>query len=128
MLNGTLLAEIDGILRDLNTQGGFSVSVLTGEHGLPLSSAVASGEDPDAQAAVVAMLEKASARVEDRLGMRGTAEVTMRDALGRCLVCRPFSASGKEYVLSVMVPEKRRSYRQVTNRALRALVRTLGTL
>jgi predicted regulator of Ras-like GTPase activity (Roadblock/LC7/MglB family) len=128
MLDGTLLAEIGAILRDLNARGGFSLSVLTNEHGLTLSSAVEPGEAPEAQAAVSAMLERASARVEDRLGMSSAAELTMRDDQGRCLVCRPFNASGKQFVLSVMIPDKRRSYRRATNRALRALARALGGL
>ncbi len=109
------------VLSEMNELGGFSLSVLTDLQGFPIASAASAGQAPDAQAAVVALVQKTAAQVRDRLGMAAADEVTLFDSAGRRLVCRPFSVGDYGLILAVMIPDRRKRYRLLTNRAIRAL-------
>lgn len=122
------MGELVQILREMNERGGFLVAVPTDRQGLPIASASAAGQDAEAQAAVVSLVEKTACQVQEQLGMTRTDEVSMFDASGRRLVCRPFVAGDHGYVLAVMVPDRRRSYRLLTNRAVSALQLALSSL
>jgi predicted regulator of Ras-like GTPase activity (Roadblock/LC7/MglB family) len=122
------LGELGRLLHELNAQGGFLVSVLTDQAGLPIASAGAAGQVAEAQAAVVALVEKTAGHVRQQLGMAKTDEVSLFETGGRRLVCRPFEAGNHGYVLAVMVPDRRSPYRLLTNRTVKTLRQMLSSL
>jgi predicted regulator of Ras-like GTPase activity (Roadblock/LC7/MglB family) len=113
--------RLAAVLEDMNEQGGFLISLLTDQQGFPIASAAAPGQDPQSQAAVVALIQKTAARVQTELGMTQTDEISLFDAAGRRLVCRPFNIRGHDLILAVLVPDKNQSYRRLTNNAVTAI-------
>ena len=59
----TTTQALSQLLEKLNQAGGFSISVLTDHHGLPLASAASEGFDPEVQSAVVAQIQKTITQV-----------------------------------------------------------------
>ncbi|MCB0164340.1 MAG: roadblock/LC7 domain-containing protein [Anaerolineae bacterium] len=115
--------ELARLLGVMNEEGGFPIAVLTDRHGFPIASAAAPDQNPDIQSAVVALIQKTASQVSNQLGMARTDEISLYDAEGRQLVCRPFEAKGHEMILAVLVPNKQQSYRRLTNRAVTAIQR-----
>lgn len=113
--------ELAELLADMNFQGNFLIAVVTDRHGFPIASAAASDQDPDIQAAVVALIQKTATQVQHQLGMAQTDEITLHDSNGRRLVCRPFSANGHDMILAVVITDKNQSYRHLTNQTVRAI-------
>lgn len=113
--------EISRLLMEMNQKGAFQVSVLTDREGFPLAWASRNGENPEIQAAVVALAQKTAGQVRTHLGMGVMDEISMLDEAGQHLICRPFTISGREFILAVLVPDKRRPYRKLTNQAVRAI-------
>lgn len=109
------------LLRTLNEDGGFSISVLSDQQGFPLASATEPGQDPDLQAAVVALIQKSAVQATNQLGMAETDEISLYSAGGRRLVCRLFTANEHRLILAVQIPDKTQSYRRLTNRAIAAI-------
>lgn len=116
--------RLAGILHDLNSQGGFPISVLTDRDGLLLASACTPDWDSEKQAAVVAVIQRAAQQTEG-VEMGRADEVTVRDDLGRRLVCRPFAVVDRVLILGVLAANGR-AYRRATNEAVRAIRRTWG--
>ncbi len=116
--NNVNLADL---LRTLNQDGGFSISVLSDQQGFPLASATDPGQDPDLQAAVVALIQKSAVQATNQLGMAETDEISLYSAGGRRLVCRLFTANEHRLILAVQIPDKTQSYRRLTNRAIAAI-------
>ena len=114
----TGLIKLATLLADMN---GFPIAVLTDEHGFPIASAASAGQNPQSQAAVVALLQKTIVQVGDQLGMSQTDEFSLYDTSGQRLVCRPFSVNGYDMILTIVVPDKRQSYRRLTNNVLEAV-------
>lgn len=112
-------AEISELLQIINNAGGFPITILTDRHGFPIASAAAPSQDPEKQAAVVALVQKTASQVTDQLGMAQTDEISIFDKEGQKLVCRPFDANGHNLILAVVVPNKDQSYRRLTNKAVR---------
>lgn len=112
-------ARLSELLADMNDKGSFSISILTDQHGFPLAAASAPGEDPDTQAAVVALVRKTAAQAQHQLGMAQTDEISLFDASGQRLVCRPFNANGYDMILAVRIPDRNQTYRRLTNRLIR---------
>lgn len=115
--------ELSQLLADMNKQGGFPIAVLTDRHGFPIASAAAPGENPDMQSAVVALIQKTATQVREQLGMAQTDEISVYDTGGRRLVCRPFNLNGHDLILAVLVPDKHKSYRRLTNKTVSAIHR-----
>lgn len=115
--------EFAKLLDTMNKEGGFPIAVLTDRHGFPIASAAAPDQDPDIQSAVVALIQKTAAQASNQLGMAQTDEISLHDAKGQRLVCRPFEAKGYEMILAVLVPNKHQSYRRLTNQAVNAIRR-----
>lgn len=109
------------LLHTLNQDGGFSISVLSDQQGFPLASAMESGQDPDLQAAVVALVQKSAVQATNQLGMAQTDEISLYSAGGQRLVCRLFMANEHSLILAVQIPDKAKSYRRLTNRAISAI-------
>ena len=116
--------KLTQVLTDMNAAGGFPIAVLTDRDGLPIASATAQGEDTDRQSAIVALVQRTAVQVEERLGMAQTDEICLFDAEGKRLVCRPFEISGYKMILAVLVPDKEKKYRRLTNQALAAIRQT----
>ncbi len=114
-------AELSQLLADMNERGGFPVSVLTDRNGFTIAAAAVPGQDPHMQAAAVALMQKTSAQVRDQLSMAQTDEVSVHDATGKRLVCRPFRAGSHDMILAVLVPDKQKSYRRLTNMTVDAI-------
>ena len=115
--------EIARLLEEMNQKGGYPISVLTDRQGFPIASAANSDQDPDTQSAVVALVQKTASQVSNQLGMAQTDEISLYDAKGRRLVCRPFNANNHEMILAVIIPDKSQSYRRLTNQAVNAIKR-----
>jgi predicted regulator of Ras-like GTPase activity (Roadblock/LC7/MglB family) len=108
-------ARLAELLAEMNQEGGFSISILTDRQGFPIASAAQPGEDPDVQAAVVALVQKTAVQARQQLGMAQTDEISLYDAEGQRLVCRPFDANGYDMILAVRIPHRNQSYRRLTN-------------
>lgn len=117
-------SKLAGILHDLNSLGGFPISVLTDRDGLLLASACTADWDSERQAAVVAVIQRAAQQTEE-VDMGRADEVTVRDHEGRRLVCRPFAVVDRTLILGVMAGNGR-AYRRATNEAVREIRRTWG--
>ena len=113
--------EIAEILASMNEEGAFLISVLTDLAGFPIAWAAVSEQDPDMQSAVVALIQKTARQVRDQLGMAQMDEISVFDAKGQRLVCRPFNANGHELILAVLIPQRDQTYRRLTNRSVRAI-------
>lgn len=111
------ITKLTRLLMEMNAQGGFSVAVLTDRDGFPIASA-APGQNSDRESAVVALVQRTAAQARELLGMAETDEVSLYDAEGMRLVCRPFLANGHEMILAVLVPDKHQSYRRLTSSAV----------
>ncbi len=114
-------SQLGEILERMNEEGDFSISVLTDRHGFPLASATRSGEDPDTQSAVVALIQKTATQASSQLGIGQTDEITLFDAAGHRLVCRPFDANGHQLILAVRIDDRHKPYRRLTNQAIRKI-------
>ncbi|MCA9957622.1 MAG: hypothetical protein KC443_01225 [Anaerolineales bacterium] len=114
-------AKIAEILIEMNATGHFPIAILTDKHGFPIASAASDGQDPDTQSAVVALVQKTAVQAQNQLGMAQTDEISLYDAQGKRLVCRPFNANGHDMILAVLVPDKQQSYRRLTNNAITAI-------
>ncbi len=113
--------KLTQVLTHMNAAGGFPIAVLTDRDGLPIASATTLGEDTDRQSAIVALVQRTAVQVEERLGLAETDEISVFDAEGKRLVCRPFEIKGQKMILAVLVPDKDKKYRRLTNHALAAL-------
>jgi predicted regulator of Ras-like GTPase activity (Roadblock/LC7/MglB family) len=114
-------AQLAELLQEMNDKGDFPISLLTDKHGFPIASAAAPEQDPERQSAVVALAQKTAAQIQNQLGMAEMDEISVYDANGRQLVCRPFDANGYPMILAVLVPHKRQSYRRLTNQMIKSV-------
>ena len=110
--------ELTRLLARMNEEGNFPIAVITDRHGFPLASAANAEEDPDIQSAVVALIQKTALQAQSQLGMAPTDEISIYDSEGRRLICRPFDVNKHTLILAVLVPDKRQSYRRLTNRII----------
>jgi predicted regulator of Ras-like GTPase activity (Roadblock/LC7/MglB family) len=105
----------------MNQEGAFPISVLTDKEGFPIASATSNGQDPEKQAAVVAMVQRVANQVHSQLGMGQSNEISLYDSLGQRLVCRIFTAGRHDMILAVQVPHREQTYRRLTNLAIQAI-------
>ena len=115
--------QLTSMLSEMNANGSFPISVITDVQGFPIASAADSGQNPDAQSAVVALIQKTAAQVRSQLGMAQTDEISVHDTQGQRLVCRPFLANEHQMILAVLVTDKYQTYRRLTNTTIRAVQR-----
>jgi predicted regulator of Ras-like GTPase activity (Roadblock/LC7/MglB family) len=119
-------SKIQKLLAEMNRENGFPISVLTDLNGLPIAAATQNGLDPERQSAVVAMVQKMAAQVGKQLGMAEADEISLFDANGQRLVCRPFNTKSHDLILAVIVPERQRSYRRITNQTISEIRKVWG--
>ncbi len=113
--------QLAKVLAEMNSKGQFPIAVITDRHGFPIASAAAPDQDPDIQSAVVALVQKTATQASSQLGMSQTDEISLYDTEGRRLVCRPFNANGHNLILAILVPDKKQSYRRLTNEAVNSI-------
>jgi predicted regulator of Ras-like GTPase activity (Roadblock/LC7/MglB family) len=113
------LTPLDDILDRMNDLGCFQVSVLASTEGLPIATARSRG-DPEATAAIVALLQSVSTQAREQLGMGELDVVTVVARDHMRLACRYFSADGEELILAVMV-EPGGYHRSATGWAIREI-------
>lgn len=119
--NNTGSTQLSQILTQMNEKGNFPVSIVTDQHGFSIASAADPDQDPDTQAAVVALVQKTANQASNQLGMAQTDEISLYDTAGRRLICRPFTANDHALILAVVIPDKRQSYRHLTNQAVKTI-------
>jgi len=108
--------EFEGVLQEMNRQGGFERSVLATDQGLPVATYPRPGEG-EAATALVALLGQVSAQIRDELQMAPVDEVTIRANDREHLVCRRVDLGDDYVILGVLVPPGT-AYRRLTNRAV----------
>ncbi len=117
-------SELVGVLKQLNSQGDFTITVLTDENGFPIASSDGDGDASELQSAVVAQIQKVIVTVQDHLSMAAPEELALNDVNGKRLVCRSFALSDNKVILAVQMPNKNKPYRQLMNRAIRSIQQT----
>lgn len=111
------------VLTDMNEAGGFLMAVITDRHGFPIAAATQSDQDPETPSAVVALVQKTAQQVEGQLGLAPTDEVSLSDAAGRRLLCRPIHIKEHQLILAVLIPTRQQAYRRLTNHAVSQIKR-----
>jgi predicted regulator of Ras-like GTPase activity (Roadblock/LC7/MglB family) len=111
--------SLSDILREMNTEGGFTRSVLATAEGLAIASAPVDS-DQELASAMVAMLQKISADTQDNLGLAPVDEVTIRTEERSYLVCRTIP-SGADWVSLLVIVPPGQAYRRATNKAMRKI-------
>ena len=107
------------ILHDMNETGSFRASFLVDAQGLPVA-AVTSSYDTDTASAMAALVRNVIEQAQTRIDLAEADEVTVRDNDKIRLVSRYFAVGGETLILVVVAPPYR-SYRRLTNRAIKAL-------
>ena len=107
------------ILHDMNEAGKFRASFLVDTQGLPVA-AVTSNYDTDTASAMAALVKNVIAQAQTRINLAEADEVTVRGNDKMRLVSRYFTVGDEALILVVVAPPDR-SYRRLTNRAIRAL-------
>ena len=110
-------------LQAMHKTGKFQATVLASAEGLPIIT-VPANYDSDVAATIVAMVRQVSDRAQSQLGMAEMDEVKICDHDHTRLVCRYLPAEREGLILAVMVP-RGRSYRRVTNQAVKQIKRLL---
>lgn len=106
------------VLQHLNHEGKFSISILTDEQGLAIASACENGFDPDRQAAVAALVQRAIGQAGLRLGMAQIDEMIFYTTENERLVCRFFNAQGHSLILAVTIIGKEQTYRRLMKQTI----------
>jgi predicted regulator of Ras-like GTPase activity (Roadblock/LC7/MglB family) len=122
--NAVAPASLGEILRQMNEDGKFRLSVLTSMEGLPIAT-FPINHNSDLAAAMVALIQRASNDAQGQLGMAAVDEVTIRAHDRTRLVCRYLVLKKERLILAAIVPSGR-PYRQVTNRAIRQIKQLLS--
>lgn len=113
--------HLDQVLREMNDAGHFKASVLVSGDGLPLSS-VSSPFDTEMLAATVALVGDTIEQARANIGLDELDEVSVVQADKMRLICRHFSIGEENVILAAIAPPHR-TYRRLTNRAIRTIQR-----
>lgn len=112
------MKAIQQIIEALGREEGFSTVVLTNASGLTLATSEASPE-AEALAAIVADILRAASGISERLHWTTMSEIMLlAEDSQRGLLCRRFTAGGRELVLAVFI-RPHHAYWQATTRAIR---------
>ena len=112
------LVKLQEILKEMNKEGNFPISLLTDNEGLPYASSVDDHLDTDTHSAVVALIQKAAVQVSRHIGMAKVDEISLSDGATQRLICRPFKHGKQELILTIMLTHKEQSYRRLTNQTI----------
>lgn len=107
------------ILEEMNEAGQFKASFLVDSQGLPIAS-LSSTYDADTTSAMTTLVKNVVEQAHFRINLAEAEEVNIRADDQSHLVCRYFTLGSETLILAVVVPPGR-TYRMVTNRAIRAM-------
>jgi predicted regulator of Ras-like GTPase activity (Roadblock/LC7/MglB family) len=110
---------LDGVLRQMNEEGGFKASVLVSSDGFPITS-VSSPFDIEMMAAMVTLVGNTIEQARKSIGLDELDEVSMVQADKARLICRHFSVGDEQVILATIAPPHR-TYRRLTNRAIKSI-------
>lgn len=113
-------AHLTEVLREMNDEGHFLASVLVSADGLPVS-AISSPFDTQQIAAMVTLVRNTIEQARENIGLDEVDEVSVVQADKLRLICRYFVAGQEELVLAAIAPPHR-TYRRLTNRAIRRIM------
>ncbi|MCA9569016.1 MAG: hypothetical protein KC656_14300 [Myxococcales bacterium] len=113
--------DLQGLLVEAHDEGGFVLSVLSTQQGLPVASVGHRPDLVDTLAALTALFDDVVVRAQRDVGLARVDEVALRDEDRGSVVVRPIcEVDGTRLFLVVEVPA-RRPWRRVTNRLCRAI-------
>ncbi len=115
--------RLEEALKAMKREGRLTSAVLATADGLPLASAPGS-RDPEATAAMAALLRGTVNQVCRQMDLAQTEEVDLVGSDGMRLVCRYLSAD-EDLILVVVAPPDQ-SYRRMTTQAIRAIKAVLS--
>jgi predicted regulator of Ras-like GTPase activity (Roadblock/LC7/MglB family) len=107
------------ILHNMNEAGSFKASFLADAQGLPVA-AVTSSYDTDTASAMAALVRNAIEQAQVRIELAEADEVAVRSNDKMRLISRYFTVGDETLILVVVAPPDR-SYRRLTNQAIKAL-------
>ena len=116
---GTTPLPFVDILQEMNSEGGFTRSVLATSEGLPIASDP-ENQDNEVASAMVALLQQVGNETQDNLHLAPVDEVTIRTENQNLLVCRKIISGNEWLTLCALVPPDQ-AYRRATNRAVRRI-------
>lgn len=114
------------LLHANNARGGYALSLICTEQGLPLAVA-GDGPDVDVLAAFIALFDEVVARARRDLGLAGVDELTLLEGPARRLVVSPLGVSHEPRLYLVVQMDASRTWRRNTRLlrdALRSALRT----
>lgn len=110
--------EIETVLNNLLQHDGFICAVVASKEGLAL--AMAGAADTTLLAAVAAAIKDTAKRIQ-----QSPSELSIRDNRGEQIIIRYFDVGDERLLLSVNIMVGR-SYRRLTNRAIRQIQKILA--
>jgi predicted regulator of Ras-like GTPase activity (Roadblock/LC7/MglB family) len=110
------------ILQDMNEVGQFTASFLVDSQGFPVA-AVTSDYDAETASVMVSQVRNAIEQMLIRINLSEADEVTTRGNDNTRLISRYFRLGDEGLILVVVAPPNR-SYRKLTNQAIRAIKAT----
>jgi predicted regulator of Ras-like GTPase activity (Roadblock/LC7/MglB family) len=113
------MKTLQTIVQETAQENGFTSLVLTDASGFPLASS-SSRAEAETPAAVAALIQRVAERSRSHLGLEAMHEMTLYDAAGQLLVCRPFVSGEHTLLVAAMIPPHK-TYRRAMNRAIRLL-------
>ena len=116
--------EIEKILGGVNEKGKFLAVLLTDHEGFPIASVSSAEYDPEIQAALIGLVQRATGQASEQLGVAANTEFTMLDTKGNLFVSRPFSYHDVDMVLSFLIPGRDQPYRRLMSQTIVAIQQT----
>ncbi|NPV56010.1 MAG: hypothetical protein HPY76_04940 [Anaerolineae bacterium] len=106
------------ILSEMNRAGNFHHSLLTDDQGLTIVASTDGGVDPSVHSAITLLVQKAALLVSNQVHMANIDEISITDTNHRQLVCRTFDIHNQKVFLTILMPDKKQSYRQLSTGAI----------
>lgn len=120
-------AHIASLLQATNTLGGYEMSLVCTEQGLPVSSAGA-GLDSDELAAFTSLFDNIVQRAQRDLGFKAVDELTLLDPGRGRFVIRPLELSQRTRMFLVVQMDPKKTWRRYTNQLASELLKALAPL
>jgi Tfp pilus assembly protein PilN len=103
--------ELNAYLDLVNQKGDLLISALIDHRGDVIASSTNLSHLPDVEPETAAQLQAFVARASCSLGLDQVREVTIEDALGQRLICRPIELDGQAITLAVLTSTRKRCRR-----------------
>ncbi|MBI9052066.1 MAG: hypothetical protein JEZ00_21810 [Anaerolineaceae bacterium] len=113
--------DLTQLLKEVNQNGGFLASLVTDQEGFAIASASTHKFNPDIQAAVIGLFQRATVQATEQLGESISSEFTLYYENGNLLVCRPFVVKKLNLSLAFLIPGKKIAYRRLMKQTITAI-------